>query len=65
MSFAQPDRRSRGNVARRYRITDDAAIDIVDTLNGRNSGEDWFIYSSRDKVTGMTSAEANTDLRVS
>ena len=45
-------------------VIDDGAADVVDSLNG-GAGTDWFIYSSRDKVAGMTPAEGNADLLVS
>ena len=45
-------------------VIDDGAADVVDSLNG-GAGTDWFIYSRRDKVIGMTPAEGNVDLLVS
>jgi Ca2+-binding RTX toxin-like protein len=43
-------------------IQDDDALDAIDVLHG-GSGDDWFLWTKgEDKVTGMSSAEAATDV---
>jgi VCBS repeat-containing protein len=51
-----------GYVLTNATVQDDDALDAIDVLHG-GAGDDWFLWTKgEDKVTGMSSSEAATDV---